>query len=125
MRIWSQALISLAVLGAAAALWIRNFPDAAVVLERAGIATASVKVGEAERAGMGAGRGEAPVVLGAEVVAATVNDQVSAIGDGRAARSVTLVPYVSGRITAIEPSLSALRNPSNASDAAIRCRSHV
>lgn len=107
MRIWKQALVSLAVLGAAAALWVRNFPDAAAVLERAGIATAAVKVGLAEREESGprdAGprRTDAPVVLGAMVTEATINDRVSAIGDGRAARSVTLVPYVAGRIAAIE-----------------------
>jgi RND family efflux transporter MFP subunit len=100
MRIWIQGLVSLAVLGAAAALWVRNFPDAAAVLERAGIATAEVKVGLPE-GGM-AGRGEAPVVLGTEVATATINDQVSAIGDGRAARSVTVIPYVSGRVATIE-----------------------
>jgi RND family efflux transporter MFP subunit len=94
-----QALVSLAVLGGAAALWVRHYPDAAAVLERAGIATAEVKVG---LPGARLGRGEPQVVLGAEVLAETVNDQVSAIGDGRAARSVTLIPYVSGRIAAIE-----------------------
>lgn len=104
MRIWTQALVSLAVLAVAGFLWVRSFPEAAAVLERAGIATASVKAGgeAAEAPDAGASRGSAPVVLGAPVGAARINDSVSAIGDGRAARSVTITPYVAGRVAAVE-----------------------
>ena len=44
----------------------------------------------------------APGVLGAPVAEARINDFVSAIGDGRAARSVTVTPYVAGRVAAID-----------------------
>ena len=47
MRIWKQALVSLAVVAAAGIVWVRSFPEAAAVLERAGIATASVAPGDA------------------------------------------------------------------------------
>jgi RND family efflux transporter MFP subunit len=100
MRLWKQAAVSLAVLVAAGALWVRYFPEAAAVLERAGIATASVSE---EGGGPPSGpRGEAPVVLGAPATEAVINDSVSAIGDGRAARSVTLTPSVSGRVATVE-----------------------
>lgn len=98
---WKQAVVSLVVLGAAVTLWARNFPTAAAFLERAGIATASVQAPGPGGAG-GAGRGQPPRVHGVPVVAATVNDRLTAIGDGRAARSVTVTPYVAGRIAAIE-----------------------
>lgn len=103
MRIWKQTVLSLAVLGAAAVLWVRYFPDAAALLERAGIATASVSTQVAERPPSGRfGGGEAPLVLGVPASEATINDSVSAIGDGRAARSVSVTPYVAGRVVAVE-----------------------
>lgn len=104
MRIWKQALVSLAVLAAAGVVWVRFFPEAAALLDRAGIATASVATGDAAAPPPGGGpvRGAPPVVIGAPVAEARINDQVSAIGDGRAARSVTVTPYVAGRVAAIE-----------------------
>lgn len=102
MRIWKQAVVSLVVLGAAAALWARNFPIAADLLGRAGIETASLGRSEGEPPPGGGRHSTAPLVLGAAVTRSTINDTVSAIGDGRAARSVSVTPYVSGRIAAIE-----------------------
>ena len=102
MRIWKQALVSLVVVAAAGIVWVRSFPEAAAVLERAGIATASVAPGDAAAPAGAAARGAAPVVLGAPVVAARINDFVAAIGDGRAARSVTITPYVAGRVAAVD-----------------------
>ena len=102
MRMWKQAVVSLVVLGAAVVLWARTFPTAAAFLERAGIATASVKAPDPGAGGAGFGHSPPPRVIGAAVAAATINDSVSAIGDGRAARSVTVTPYVSGRIASID-----------------------
>ena len=105
MKLWKQAILALALLAVAAVVWARNFPVAAGFLERAGIAIASVEprtaVGDGPR-GAGRGAGEMPVVIGAPVVQATINDAVSAIGDGRAARSVTVTPYVAGRVASLE-----------------------
>jgi RND family efflux transporter MFP subunit len=100
MRIWKQAVVSLVLLSAAAVVWARYFPGAAELLERAGIATVAVEPARAERT-VGEPRA-APVVLGAPVREARINDSVSAIGDGRAARSVSVTPYVAGRVVAIE-----------------------
>ena len=106
MRIWKQAIVSLLLLGAAVTIWARTFPPAAEILQRVGIATASVEPARAERGGAqgasGGRGGGAPVVIGSEVAVARINDSVSAIGDGRAARSVSVTPYVSGRVLAIE-----------------------
>ena len=105
MELWKQAILALALLAVAAVVWARNFPVAAGFLERAGIAIASVEprtaAGDGPR-GAGRGAGEMPVVIGAPVVQATINDAVSAIGDGRAARSVTVTPYVAGRVASLE-----------------------
>lgn len=105
MKTWKQAAISLAVLAAAGVVWVRQFPDAAAVLERFGIATASVEHapsgGSAGSASPASDR-TAPVVTGAPVRAATVNDRVSAIGSGRALRSVTITPSVPGRVAAVD-----------------------
>jgi RND family efflux transporter MFP subunit len=102
VRIWKQAAISLLVLAAVGFLWARHLPAAAALLERVGLplgtAAAPESAGEAMREAVDA----RPLVRGAEVVEARVNDQVTAIGDGRAARSVTLTPYVAGRVAAIE-----------------------
>ena len=102
MRIWKQAIVSLVLLAAAAAVWARYFPAAAGFLERAGIATASVEPAAAGRGRRARRGGSAPVVIGVAVAEAAINDAVSAIGDGRAARSVSVTPYVSGRVVAIE-----------------------
>ena len=71
-------------------------------MERAGIATASIEPAQAALSAGGPRTASAPVVLGAPVTAAKINDSVSAIGDGRAARSVSVTPYVAGRVVAIE-----------------------
>ncbi len=104
MRVWKQAVVSIVVLGAAAVVWARTFPAAAVLLERAGIATASVEAPKPSGGGPAgfSGRGQPPVVLGAAASEAKVNDSVSAIGDGLAARSVTVTPYVAGRVASID-----------------------
>jgi RND family efflux transporter MFP subunit len=88
------------VLGVAVAVWARHFPAVALFLERAGLAVASVEPG--------GGAPEPPrpdgppTVLGAAVTQATINDALSAIGTGLAARSVTVTPYASGRIVQID-----------------------
>ena len=102
MRIRKQAIVSLVLLSVAATVWARYFPGAAELLERAGITAVSVEPARAERSAAVAFAPAAPVVLGAAVTEARINDAVSAIGDGRAARSVSVTPYVAGRVVAIE-----------------------
>jgi len=101
VRLWKQAAISLLVLAAAGIVWARHLPAAAALLERVGFPVGTATAPEAGEPAL-ALPGTGPVVRGAEVVAARVDDSVTSIGDGRAARSVTLTPYVAGRIAAIE-----------------------
>ena len=98
MTIWKQAAISVAVLAAAGVLWGRHLPAAAALLERVGFPVGTAAAPEAPGEPMPGAVGAGPVVRGAEVVEARVDDSVTAIGDGRAARSVTLTPYVAGRV---------------------------
>lgn len=100
MKWWKQALLSLAVLAVAVLLWARYFPQAAELLERLGIPAATASV-EAPEPGM-VGRSGPPTVIGRAVGAATINDRVSAIGDGRSIRSVTITPYDPGRVAAVD-----------------------
>jgi RND family efflux transporter MFP subunit len=102
VRIWKQAAISLLVLAAVGFLWARHLPAAAALLERVGLPLGIAEAPEAAGEPMPGATSAAPVVRGFEVVEARVNDQVTAIGDGRAARSVTLTPYVAGRVASIE-----------------------
>jgi RND family efflux transporter MFP subunit len=104
MRIWKQAVVSLVVLAAAVVLWARYFPQASGILQRVGIATAAIEAdpGAGEGTSGFDGPGAPPVARAAPVVAATVNDRVSAIGDGLAAQSVTVTPRVDGRVASIE-----------------------
>ena len=100
MKWWKQALLSLAVLAVAAVIWARQFPQAAALFERLGFpaATASVEPDAMESAGQSG----PPVVIGQPVREATINDRVSAIGDGRSIRSVTITPYDPGRVASVD-----------------------
>jgi RND family efflux transporter MFP subunit len=100
VKLWKQAVVSLALIGAAGYLWARHFPAANAFLERAGIAIASVEPAPPDGPA-GHGYGQSPVVLGAAVTEEKVNDAVFAIGDGRATRSVMLTPYASGRVASV------------------------
>lgn len=101
MTWWKQALLSLAVVAVAAVVWGRHFPQAAAIMERLGFPAATASV-EAPAADAGAGRGGPPVVIGQPVRTATINDRVSAIGDGRSIRSVTITPYDPGRVASVD-----------------------
>ena len=100
MRIWKQALVSLLLLAVAVVLWARFFSGAALLLDRAGIATASVEAPDPPRGAPGTAR--VPVVTGAPATKARINDAVSAIGDGRAAHAVSVTPTAAGRVVAID-----------------------
>ena len=105
MAFWKQLIISLVVLVLAAAVWARFFPGAQEVLSRLGldwipVATATTagldapERGPARRGGM-----RQQPVIAEPVGTATINDRLSAIGTGRAIRSVVVTPFTSGRLT--------------------------
>lgn len=105
MAAWKQFLVVLVVLLAAAAAWVKFFPGAPDVLARWGMDWAIVAVappqGGAGEEGSRRQRGPQTAVVVAPVRTATINDKLSAIGTGRANRSVTVNPYASGRLTEI------------------------
>jgi len=105
MAAWRQIALILIVSVAAAGLWARYYPGAGDQLDRWGIDWIPFETAKTKQAGAGEnrrGRG-APqgVVATAPVVELTINDRLSAIGTGRAARSVEVSPYDSGRMTDI------------------------
>ena len=105
MAAWKQFLVVLVLLLAAAAAWVKFFPGAPDVLARWGmdwaIAAVGPQQGAAGEEGSRRQRGPQTAVVVAPVGTATINDKLSAIGTGRANRSVTVNPYDSGRLTEI------------------------
>ncbi len=104
MAAWKQLLIVLVLLLAAAAAWVKFFPGAPEILARWGLEWANAAVASGDKPqGSGSGRPSGPrmAVVVAPVTIATINDKLSAIGTGRANRSVTVNPYDSGRLTEI------------------------
>ncbi|MBA3449516.1 MAG: efflux RND transporter periplasmic adaptor subunit [Pseudaminobacter sp.] len=106
MAAWKQFLIALVVLAVAAGAWVRFFPGAPEILAGWGIdwvqaatpRTQEAAKGERRRGGRGAGGAQTPVIT-ARVTPATINAELSAIGTGRANKSVTVNPYAAGRLT--------------------------
>ena len=116
--LWKQVLLSLLVLGAAFGGWYWFYPGAPQMLARAGIVlpiappAATTAEAPAARGPGGAGPGggppgggrggfarATPVVVVQPVGVATINDRLSAVGEGTAARSVSVVTPVAGTLT--------------------------
>ncbi|ADZ69553.1 Efflux transporter, RND family, MFP subunit [Polymorphum gilvum SL003B-26A1] len=102
MSVWKQLVLTLVVVVIAAAIWTRFHPGAEEQLARWGIDwlpfTAATSV-PGDNAGKGQGwRAPDGVVITTPVVELTINDRLSAIGTGRAARSVEVRPFDSGRM---------------------------
>ncbi len=107
-----QLLLSLVVLGAAAAAYVFFVPGAPETLARFGITLPFGEPAEAATAPAGAqaqqqggqragGRGgnRSLVVVTAPVLLATINDKLTSIGEGAAAHSVTVVSPAGGTLT--------------------------
>jgi RND family efflux transporter MFP subunit len=111
MAIWKQLLLCLLVLAVAAVVWARYFPGADRVMAEWGIDWIPVaQTSEAINgnggngpAGHGSGGmgGQLGGVVTEPVLSATINDRLSAIGTGRALRSVNVTPFSNGRLTGI------------------------
>jgi RND family efflux transporter MFP subunit len=102
MSVWKQIVLSLVILLAAAAAWVKFFPGAPEILAGWGVdlpAVAATKT--ASDAEAGRPHTVQPNVLTERVASATVNDRLSAIGTGRANNSVAVIPFASGRLTEI------------------------
>jgi RND family efflux transporter MFP subunit len=106
MSLWKQLIISLVVLAIAAGLWARFFPGAEQMLARWGldwipVATATAQPENAAEPRAFRGGGPQQSVVAEAVQMATINDRLSAIGTGRAANSVVVTPFTSGRLRSV------------------------
>ena len=107
MNILKQLLVGLVVIIAGIAIWAFYVPAAAPYLERAGVyglLGIEPPAAEAAEGGRRFGFGSARVVV-APVEMAQANARVTSIGDGRAARSVTVRSEATGMIAelAVDP----------------------
>lgn len=105
MAIWKQLILSLIVLLAAAAAWVRFYPGAPEIMTRWGIdfvpvAAAPVADNPAS-AHRGPGAMQSAGVIAQPVINATINDRLTAIGTGRAFNSVVVTPFSSGRLVGV------------------------
>lgn len=111
MRVWSQVVVSLAVVGAGFGLWAFNSSTGHGLLAKAGIVSADKPAaqtasGSPARSGSGGqgnggGRNNATLVVTSPVKTGTVNDRLNAIGNGEAIQTVTVTPQASGLISEI------------------------
>ncbi|MGR3322693.1 MAG: efflux RND transporter periplasmic adaptor subunit [Pseudooceanicola sp.] len=101
----SQLIMAAIVLGAFLAIWVTQVPSARPWLDQLGVTEMlGLPPAETATASGGArmfGRGGPTKVVTAPVGTGALNDRITAIGDGRALRSVTVRAEASGRITEI------------------------
>lgn len=114
LAIWKQTILALGVVAAAVAIWVIYVPSALPFLQRMGVIDRLESVGielaarsddAGESVGGPGGFGGPVLVMTEAVEEGVINDSFTAIGTGRALRSVTLSPEVSGRL--IEVSVSS------------------
>jgi len=107
MSFWKQGLISLVLLAVAFAGWVRFFPGSDEVLARWGMDWVPVAAEARPAPQAGAVPGNRPRggpqlgVVASVVTEEKINDRLSAIGTGRARQTVTVTPYVSGRMNEV------------------------
>jgi RND family efflux transporter MFP subunit len=103
MAWWKQGGIVAALVAGALLAWAWFLPGSAPLFARIGIDAPSARAegdGAGGPGGFGA-RGGPPAVLTATVGEGAANGRISAIGDGRAIRSVAVAPLVAGRIVEV------------------------
>lgn len=101
MHFYKQAVISLGVLAVGAGAWLFLAPDGRALLAKTGLVE---NMPTASGGGMAGGfrpGGQKVSVVVAPVVSGTLNDELTAIGDGEAVQSVTMMPEEAGNITEI------------------------
>lgn len=104
MKAFSQLLVSLAVVAAGLFVWIAYVPAARPLLERTGVLDLlgiEAPAGQAAASGGGRPRGGPASVIVASVGEMVREDRITAIGDGRARRSVTVRSNAVGVITGL------------------------
>jgi RND family efflux transporter MFP subunit len=102
MAWWKQIAITAVLVVGVGFAWARFVPEAAPFLKRVGLPVAETVAGASvPRGGQGSRRGGlgAIEVIAQPVGVALANARTSAIGDGRAIRSVAVMPLSTGRLT--------------------------
>ena len=104
MAWWKQIVLALLLLAGAALVWARFVPAFAPILAQLGFEPAEgAAPAPAARPRVPGRRARGPTrVIGVEVTQADANGRVSAIGDGRALHSVSVLPLAPGRLTSID-----------------------
>lgn len=102
MAIWKQLALAVGVVLLGGVGWLFLHPDSEGLRVQIGLAEAA-QSGSGRPGGGGPpfGFGGAPLVVTAEVGMSTVNDRLSAVGDGAALRSVEVTSEVAGRVTEV------------------------
>ena len=111
---WKQVALAVVLVVVGGLAWLRLSPQAAPFLSRIGITPSLVAAVTGAPSGQNAGAGQRPaqgrpgrrpggfnnevLVVTAPVTTARINDRVTAIGDGEAKRSVSVVPLSSGLV---------------------------
>lgn len=104
MSVFKQILIGAVVVSTVTYLWIRHVPEAMPLLQRTGVLAVlgiEAPAEAAQEAQGGRGPSGPAQVIVSEVKAKAQADEVNAIGDGRALRSVTVRSETVGKITQI------------------------
>lgn len=100
MPIWKQLAICAILLVAGAIGWVLFGAGPRETLASIGIGSSPVATAPADGPGQGFGR-QSGGVFTVAVTTATINDRLQAIGTGRAAETVAVTPFASGRLTEI------------------------
>lgn len=113
MSIWKQAAFTIVVVAMAFIGWLQLYPGASESLARLGIrnvpfapdgSPASPGNRQAAQGGNRSGGGfggQQSAVIAEPVLELTINDRLTAIGTGRAVRSVVVAPFTNGRLTEV------------------------
>jgi RND family efflux transporter MFP subunit len=104
MAWWKQIAITVILVVGVGFAWARFVPEAAPFLQRVGLPVAETAASAgAPQGGQGSSRGGsgAVEVIARPVGVALANARTSAIGDGRAIRSVAVMPLSTGRLTEV------------------------
>lgn len=105
MPVWKQLVVCIALLAIGAAAWLFFVPGSRETLASFGIGTApatseaAAPAAGAPQGGGGRGQVSGGGVVTSPVTTATINDRLQAIGTGRAAETVAVTPFASGRLT--------------------------
>lgn len=100
MKWWKQLILVLMLVAGTGLAWALYVPSAAPLLTRLGL-PAPAGEGASRGQGGGFGRDGPNAVHALPVMTDEADDRISAIGDGRAIRSVAVTPLVAGRIVAV------------------------